>query len=137
MRDSAVATVFGAGLFMMVVWSQSWAGPAHQADQAGGWLVGKGTPVTLDHYQCRYQKDCGAASQKCWGAGHEAGGSTCAYCTGSQVQDVCEKSNDGTCPHNGGMQSCGMKWGGVCTGGPVGTCSSGWPLGQRCSVPKC
>jgi hypothetical protein len=71
MRDSAVATVFGAGLFMMAVWSQSWAGPAHQADQAGGWLVGKGTPVTLDHYQCRYQKDCGAASQKCWGAGQD------------------------------------------------------------------
>jgi hypothetical protein len=139
MRGLGLAVAIGAGLtglFVSAAWSQT-PSSIHNNSENAGLLEPIGSPVDLQHYQCVRDENCGAASEKCWGSGHEWAGSTCAYCTGNTRQDVCEKSDGGTCPHTGAMQGCGVKMSGQCVGGPVGTCRWGVQVSPHCGVPRC
>jgi len=94
----------------------------------------------LLHYECVFEQPCGTVSTVCWASGHPWGGTHCTYCTGNQTQDLCQRSNGGSCPYINKNQSCGtMQLSGTCTatGGGLGTCTGGVPSENPCTVPMC
>lgn len=104
----------------------------------GGVLARQNPP--LEHREC-VEDDCGVVSKVCWTPNHMFGGTNCTYCTGSQIQDLCQRADGPSCSWTGDSQSCGVLIvGGTCTGtGKVGVCVGGVAIipPQNCSVPMC
>ena len=97
-----------------------------------------GPMVNMRHYKCVYQKECGLVSQVCWCGSHQWASSYCTYCDGAQKQDLCERSDGGSCPYIGKNQTCGSMYAGTCScAGALGTCAGSTFLSYTCKVPMC
>jgi hypothetical protein len=100
-------------------------------------------PGAAQHYMCVAQQNCGTTSRYCWCPKHPWGSTFCTFCDGNAVQDLCRKSDGGTCTFLGQNQGCGAKFAGECAcplldnGGTIGLCAGSTPLADTCSVPMC
>lgn len=95
-------------------------------------------PGPMEEWRCVFN-DCGIASQTCWGPQHPWGSSSCAYCTGSGSEQVCEKAHNVSCVPTEQSIACGYKMlSGTCVGeGVLGECQGGYQTGQPCKRSIC
>jgi hypothetical protein len=77
---------------------------------------------------------CGSGSKRCL-----ASGSTCLFCTGATVTQMCALRLGSSCNHTGNV-SCGSTTEGSCItpgGGAVGSCVGTTPVSPSCQVLGC